>query len=263
MTWPAARRLSSGALSPGAVARRPTHHTTLAVRRPLLVVRCSSLVARITLRVTRRSLFVARCSLSVGPSLAPECTQSLLVASSLWGLTARRYAAAPSGSTILGEVCRGQHHRLVRHARGNPRLAPRRAPLRGPSFTGPSHRRRRSSLVQGKSTPVARGSSRVASPQIVEAARRASPRRSVFAEAPRCVVARRHTVGCGSCASPRRHAVLCLRKPRLARRLAAWCLRSPTVRRRASPRRSVFAEHAGIVATTRHSPLTTRHFVVH
>ena len=120
MTWPAARRLSSGALSPGAVARRPTHHTTLAVRRPLLVVRCSSLVARITLRVTRRSLFVARCSLSVGPSLAPECTQSLLVASSLWGLTACRYAVATSGAMILGVVGCDQHHRLVRPERERP-----------------------------------------------------------------------------------------------------------------------------------------------
>ena len=119
MTWPAARRLSSGALSPGAVARRPTHHTTLAVRRPLLVVRCSSLVARITLRVTRRSLFVARCSLSVGPSLAPECTQSLLVASSLWGLTARRCAAAPSGLFDPPHPGCGRHHRLVRPERAN------------------------------------------------------------------------------------------------------------------------------------------------
>ena len=77
--------------------RRPTPLLAaqrIVARRAWVVARGSRLVVHHPLSVDRRPLFVDRCSLSAGPSFAPECTQLSPVASSLWGLTACRCAAA-------------------------------------------------------------------------------------------------------------------------------------------------------------------------
>ena len=155
-------------MSPDAVARRPKRNPTLTARRSPLVVRGSSLVARITLPVTRRSLSAARCSLSAGPSLAPECTPLSPVASSLWGLTARRYAAAVSGSCDPPHPRRGQHHRLVRPEQVTWVCKPR-----GPPFF--AHHLRRSLPADRRALPVDRCLPRNAGRRTKDVARRASP----------------------------------------------------------------------------------------
>ena len=156
--WPTVHRSPPASL----VARRPLH---AAERRPShegrgpLRVACRRALGRPTPQhdaqhTTRRSRHTGRGSLSVVrrslpasrypspavccPLTAARCplAQILLpsvlskspVASSLWGLTARRYAAAVSGSCDPPHPGCGQHHRLVGHARVDRSFA-RRCPL--------------------------------------------------------------------------------------------------------------------------------------